>query len=387
MSVRRRKWTTRKGEAKECWVVDYVDQYGRRHIQTFTRKKEADDYQATVKVHVRQGIHTSHSKSITVAEACENWITYAEGEKLEASTIAQYRQHVKYHINPRIGGEKLSRLTTPLIHKFRDDLLATVSRPLAKKVLVSLKSVLRDAQRRGNVEQNVAVGVSVRQSKRDKRPLEVGVDIPTPKEISGILNSATGKHRPFLLTMIFTGLRVSELRGLRWQDVDLDAGELSVRQRVDRYSKIGNVKSKASRRTVPFGPLVRNALREWKLACPKVGELGLVFPTSKGKPQRLHGIIQRIVQPVQVAAGVVTEKGTAKYTGAHAFRHFYASYCINRKADGGLELPIKMVQKRMGHASIIITSDIYGHLFDDGDDGHEMAEAERSLMGLHATQM
>jgi len=63
-----------------------------------------------------------------------------------------------------------------------------------------------------------------------------------------------------------------------------------------------------------------------------------------------------------------------------------ASYCINRKADGGLELPIKMVQKRMGHASIIVTSDVYGHLFDDGDDGSEMAEAERSLMGLHATQ-
>jgi integrase len=111
-----------------------------------------------------------------------------------------------------------------------------------------------------------------------------------------------------------------------------------------------------------------------------------VFATSKGKPQRLDGIIRRIVQPVQVAAGVVDDNGKAKYTGAHAFRHFYASYCINRKADGGLELPIKMVQKRMGHASIIVTSDVYGHLFDDGDDGKEMAEAERSLMGLHATQ-
>lgn len=63
MSVRKRKWTTRKGEAKEGWVVDYVDQSGKRHIQTFARKKEADDYHATVKVHVRQGIHTAHSKA------------------------------------------------------------------------------------------------------------------------------------------------------------------------------------------------------------------------------------------------------------------------------------------------------------------------------------
>jgi integrase len=358
MSVRKRKWKTSRGEEKEGWVVDYVDQSGKRHIQTFARKKEADDYHATVKVHVRQGIHAPHSKSIPVAEAAENWIAYAQGEKLEASTLAQYRQHVKYHINPRIGDEKLSRLTTPLIHKFRDDMLAAgTSRALARKVLVSLKSVLRDAQRRGNVAQNVAHGVTIRQSKRDRKQLEVGVDIPTPDEISRILNAATGKRRPFLLTMIFTGLRASELRGLRWQDVNLEASELTVRQRVDRYGKIGGLKSKASKRTVPFGPLVRNALREWKLASPK-GELGLVFPTSKGKPQRLDGITRRIVQPVQVAAGVVDNNGKAKYTGAHAFRHFYASYCINRKADSGLELPIKMVQKRMGHASIIVTSDV-----------------------------
>lgn len=321
-----------------------------------------------------------------MAEAAESWIAYAEGEKLEAATLAQYRQHVKYHINPRIGGERLSRLTNPLVHKFRDDLLATMSRALARKVLSSLKSILRDAQRRGSVAQNVALGVSVRQSKRDKHQLEAGIDIPTPDEISRILNHATGRRRPFLLTMIFTGLRASELRGLRWQDVNLEASELSVRQRVDRYGKIGELKSKTSKRTVPFGPLVRSALREWKLACPKC-ELELVFPTSKGKPHRLHGIIQQIIKPVQVAAGVVTAAGTAKYTGAHTFRHFYASYLINRKADGGLELPIKVVQQRLGHASIVVTSDVYGHLFARTDDGREMAEAERSLMGLHATQM
>ena len=72
--------------------------------------------------------------------------------------------------------------------------------------------------------------------------------------------------------------------------------------------------------------------------------------------------------------------GQAKYPGLHALRHFYASYCINRRKDGGLELPIKTVQERMGHASITITSDVYGHLFPRTDDGKEMAEAERSSL-------
>jgi integrase len=71
----------------------------------------------------------------------------------------------------------------------------------------------------------------------------------------------------------------------------------------------------------------------------------------------------------------------AKYGGLHSLRHFYASECINRRVDGGLELPLKVVQARLGHASIQMTTDRYGHLFPRGDDGAEMAAAEKSLLG------
>ncbi len=70
----------------------------------------------------------------------------------------------------------------------------------------------------------------------------------------------------------------------------------------------------------------------------------------------------------------------AKYTGLHALRHFYASWCINRRVDGGLGLPAKMVQERLGHASIVITMDLYGHLFPRADDGKELADAERAIL-------
>ena len=71
---------------------------------------------------------------------------------------------------------------------------------------------------------------------------------------------------------------------------------------------------------------------------------------------------------------------SAKYTGLHALRHFYASWCINRRVDGGLELPLKVVQARLGHASIQMTADVYGHLFPRGDDGSELAAAERAFL-------
>src|SRR5262249_2443331 len=157
--------------------------------------------------------------------------------------------------------------------------------------------------------------------------------------------------RPFLLTAIFTGLRASELRGLRWQDVDLKSAEVRITQRADRRCIIGPPKSAAGQRTVPLPSTIVNTLREGRLACPK-GEVDLVFPNGKGKVEFHVNCIQRGLLPTMLAAGVVDQTGGAKYTGLHSLRHFYALWCINRKANGGLELPPKEVQVRMGHSSI-----------------------------------
>jgi integrase len=120
-------------------------------------------------------------------------------------------------------------------------------------------------------------------------------------------------------------------------------------------------------------------LREHKLACPKT-EQDLVFPNGRGAIEHRNMIVYNGLHPAQVAAGVVDGDGAAKYPGLHALRHFYASWCINRKVDGGLELPLKVVQTRLGHASIQMTADIYRHLFPRGDDGAEMAAAERAFL-------
>jgi integrase len=162
--------------------------------------------------------------------------------------------------------------------------------------------------------------------------------------------------------------------------VDLKTGELHVRQRADRYNVIGKPKSKAGNRTVPLGPLVLNVLREWKLACPK-GELHLVFPTVSGQIAGHNNIVRALKATVR-AAGLTDRKGKPKYTGLHALRHFYASWCINPLDRGGQGLPPKVVQTRLGHSSIVMTMDTYGHLFPPGDDAdRRLAEAERALLG------
>jgi integrase len=206
----------------------------------------------------------------------------------------------------------------------------------------------------------------------------MGRDIPTRDEIRRIIDAAKpGKARTILLTAALTGMRASELRGLRWGDVDLPQRQIHIRQRADRYGTIGQPKSAAGARTIPIEDMVVNSLREWRLACPK-GEGDLVFPTSIGTVEYYQNLVRGVLWPSQEAAGVIDAKGEPKY-GMHALRHFYASWCINRRKDGGLELPPKTVQARLGHASIVMTLDIYGHLFPSGDDGAELAAAARAL--------
>src|ERR1700677_2741525 len=98
MSVRKRAWATSKGEEKEAWVVDYVDQADKRRLKTFTKKKAADNFAATANVEIRAGIHTADSASITIAEAGTRWIEAGEKGGLAHSTRPAYQQHLKLHI-------------------------------------------------------------------------------------------------------------------------------------------------------------------------------------------------------------------------------------------------------------------------------------------------
>jgi integrase len=391
MSVRKRKWTTRKGEAKQSWIVDYLLD-GKRHVETFDRKRQAEAYERKVRLDIDKGMHVPTSASKTVAEAAQDWLSQCSSNGLERSTIRQYQQHVKHHIAPRLGNIKLAKLTPQMLKGFRNQLIGddngngeqgynvtlALSRPLARKVLISLKSLLRNAE-----YSHVAADVKIKSGKREHR-LEAGTDFPEAGEIKRLIEAAKApRQRALLLTAALTGLRASELRGLRWKDVRLDHGTLTVNQRADRFNKIGPPKSKAGTRTIPLAPEVIEALKRWKPACPTKadarGDDRLVFPTSTGHFEH-HSNMLRGLAPIMIAARVVDDDGAPKYA-MHAFRHFFASWCINPKNRGGRELPPKVVQHLLGHSSIVMTLDVYGHLFPNPEDREELAQATAALLG------
>lgn len=398
MSVRKREWTTPKGEAKSAWVVDYTDTNGRRRLKTFKLKKQADAFAATASVEVREGTHVADSASVTVKQAGAFWQASAKAAGLERSTLAQYRQHMSLHIEPLIGHVLLSKLTVPAVRAFEDQLREAGRSPaMVRKILVSLGSMLADAQERGLVVRNAvreksrtrAKGTDKRLERRQRGKLRIGVDIPTTDEIRALVAVLKGRYRAILLTAIFGGLRASEVRGLRWADIDFAKGLIHVRQRADRYREIGPPKSEAGERTIALMPLAMNAIKEWKLACPK-SALDLAFPNLQGNVEELGNIVRRGFMPAQVRAGIVVDSGkvdeegrpvmVAKYSGLHALRHYHASWLINRKEDGGLGWPAKSVQERLGHANIAITLDTYSHLFPRIEAEAEMAAAEKAFL-------
>ncbi|MGH7097896.1 MAG: tyrosine-type recombinase/integrase [Stellaceae bacterium] len=371
-SIRKRTWTA-GGETKAAWIADYFDQRGKRHIKTFDRKKDAEAWLVTAQGEVQRGVHTPENASITVAESAKLWLEKGELEHLERSTLRQYRTHIDLHIVPLIGTQKLARLSAPAIESFRDALLRKNSRAMARKVLASLKSILGEAQRRGLVAQNAAQPVKVDVKRRENGKLTVGRDIPSKEEIRTILESAAGRWRPLLVTAIFTGMRASELRGLTWDDVDFERKVVHVRQRANLWGEIGAPKSAAGDREIPMAPMVVNMLREWRLACPK-GALNLVFPNGNGRVESHANIANRGFYALQIKAGIVDAEGRPRY-GLHALRHFCASWLIEQGFSP------KRLQALLGHSSIQMTFDRYGHLFPSLEDDHaKFAAGELALV-------
>lgn len=383
-TIRKRSWTTPAGEAKTAWLVDYRDQSGKRRAKQFARKKDADAYADRAHDEVRQGTHTHDRDSITVADAAALWIEHGETEGLERSTIKRYRELAELHIKPAFGSLKLSALTKRQVQDFRTTLLQSKSRSMASKVIRALAAILSHAHELGAINQNVAAAVKIGKATRETEK----VTIPTRAELRSMIAAATDTERPLLLTAIATGLRSSELRGLRWQDIDLAAGTITVSQRADQWGTIGPPKSKAGRRSLPIPPELVSELKRWKLRSP-TSKQGLAFPSSTGTPQRHNNLLRRVYFPLQVRAGLTTPKlnrageivhdedGQALLTGKygfHALRHAAASAWIASHID------LKRLQSWMGHANIQQTLDTYGHLIEDTAKDAELAlKASRDL--------
>lgn len=365
-------WATLEGEDAKNWRARHPGRsLPRRKAAT---QREALKLQRQLIDSIKAGVDPN-AENPSVAEWVRTWIDAKQ--KLTESTVTRYRQLLKWQIEPhRLGRLRLRQVTHEHVEAWirtlkaqprQDDPKRTLDPHTIARAFALLRAALNTAVERGKIGINPCKGVELPQPDDDEiQPL-------TPEQVNVLLDAldtadldrASGTRRPHRNAALYyvairCGLRKGELAGLRWKDVDLQqrtlhvAGQIQGGQRAKTKSKRG--------RTVPLSGDTARAL-EWhkvnqaeerKIAPAGWNAAGLVFVSEAGTAidqgnltRQLDALLKRLGLP------------DIRF---HDLRHTYAALSIAAKVD------LFTVSRRMGHSSITVTADRYGHLYQGNTD-------------------
>jgi integrase len=246
--------------------------------------------------------------------------------------------------------------------------------------LVPLGRVL--ALRRGQISDNPLRRLDQSERPRIHRREQRVLD---HDQITKLLDACLLRYRPILATALYTGMRLSELLGLTWHDIDFATGVIHVRcqlsrARVNKPAGRVRLKTKAAVRDIPLLPQLAALLKRHKLASPHSAERDYVFTTRLGTPLGYRNVERRGLTRAATKAGL-QEEGRARLR-VHDLRHTFASHLIL-----DLKLDVAQVSRILGHARPSITLDTYTHLFDHAGRAADIRERmARSQFGLLLTQ-
>jgi integrase len=229
--------------------------------------------------------------------------------------------------------------------------------------------VLALALRRGYIADNplrrLEASERPRITRREQRVL-------THEEIARLLAACLPRYRPFIASALYSGMRLSELLGLTWADVDLSEGLIHVRYqlsraRVDKPARRVRLKTPSAVRDIPLLPQLAALLKRHKLASAHSGPHDYVFATALGTPLGYRNVERRGLRRAAKSAGL-NEEGCPSLR-VHDLRHTFASHLI---VD--LKLDVAHVSRILGHARPSITLDTYTHLFDQAAHAADIRE-------------
>jgi integrase len=310
---------------------------------------------------------------ITFAELAETWIDgfaaqVASGERSER-TLEHYRYHLDRHLLPALGRRRLQEITTDDCARLIAELRAKgLSPKTVAGAVVPLGRVLALALRREVIADNPLRRLDASERPRLQRRAH---RVLTHEEIARLLAGCLPRYRPAIATALYSGLRLSELLGLTWADVDFETGLLCVRQQLSR-ARVGKparrvrLKTQAAVRDVPLLPQLAALLKRHKLASAKSGERDYVFSTSLGTPLGYRNLERRGLGRAADRAGLNDSEPRLRL---HDLRHTFASHLII-----DLRLDVAQVSRILGHARPSITLDTYTHLFDQAAHAADIRE-------------
>ncbi len=316
-----------------------VDLYGR------TRAAAVDKLWAA-RQRIRRG-DDAKPERVTLADYLSWWLENIAKPTVRATTYRSYEGAVRNHLAPLpIAGVQIAQLRPAAIQA----VLAASKTPTRAYALAIgvLRQALDRAVELHLIERNPAAGLKPpRIEHREMRVL-------SRDQVQAFLAAARADRYYALYALaLFTGLRQGELLGLRWSDVDVTHGRLTVARTLSQQSLTAQpTKTRTSRRVVDLGPAAIEALREHKERYA-IGER--VFSDSTGSPVRASNLIRRSFHPALERAGIKRE-GEPSPIRFHDLRHTSATLMLQAGVHP------KIVSERLGHASTTITMDVYSHV-------------------------
>jgi len=353
-----RSCRSRKGTSCNCRPAFQAEVYsrrdGRKIRKTFAREAEAKSWRADALSALKAGTMRA-PKPTTVREAWDEWheaakaghIRNRSGDGYKPSAVRSYERAMRLRVLPEFGDVRLADLRRPDLQGFVEKLLGEGLNPSTIQVtLLPIRAIYRRVLSRGELAVNPTTGLEMPAVRggRDR--------IADPTEAAALLEALPRDARALWATAFYAGLRRGELQALRWSHVDLAAGVLHVQHGWDE--KEGQIATKGkNRRRVPIASVLRDYLLEHRLRSDRDVD-ALVFGVTPQSPFRPD-------TPQREADAAWKQAGLERITlheGRHTAASLYIAAGVNAKA----------LSTFLGHSSITVTIDRYGHLMPGSEE-------------------
>jgi len=335
----------------------YDSMSGKRIRRTFRTRTAAKRWRVEALAALQAG-DVRYDSTLTLRQAAERWLAGAEagsiltrtGDPYKPAAIRGYRQVMVRRVLPAFGDRAFGSIRLRDLQDFADELVEEGLPPATIDVTFTpLRAIFRRAVRRGDLSINPVRGIELPRVRARRERFASAV------EAERLIAALPEQDRPLWATALYTGLRRGELMALRWGDVDLDAGLVRVERSWDpTHSVFVRPKSDSGRRRVPVPAALRPFLASQRLRTGRRDGAALVFGTTPTRPFGGSSYRER--------ADAAWEAAGMERITLHECRHSYASLMIAAGVNA------KALSTYMGHASIAITMDRYGHLMPGSED-------------------